>query len=799
MSLDFRLKEDGATDDPALGLTSDSNSEGGVLDGDRYENDTSHHLYFRGAGSGDQVSVPDDQSLDFSTTDFTIAFRASVPKSLDINSNNNYRGVVGKGGAFDSYSVLFEENGTVTFSTYHDDGNSNRNFAGQIPMDGTEFTVVCTHDHSAGENTVYISGADTGTDTGTTADITVNSKDLKIGALGSNDLLAFMDEVRIDSRLWSHSEAQSYEDSSDPDRTAVELDLRLNEGGSTVATDDSGNNNDGTISGPVWVEKPQQFSVTPLTADLGGFVALDGEIQTATATTIGNDDHATASESPQPQTTAVTPITSDEFASAIDSGATRDIYARPEDGNRLDNQSFEENNVGEDPNAWEMGSSNDGVWDTTDTYSYGGGAKSCGSPWNESPGTWPDCYAYQDISVSGGEVINASAWVRFQSFSDGNWTGPQSNKQYVYEDDSRIHLYAYDSSDTQIAEWSNRWTGDAYNRGLDYVQKDGSWFYQEIAVTMPTDAVRLRFQIDGGDGNNDYIDPETGHGGNAGCWIDNVFVEQVGHTTGLADDTGAVQPALASVLLGNDTGIADDTGAVKPVVTTPLSALEKGLADDSGATQSAIVIPITSTEFASAIDTGATQPAVTTPLSALEKGLADDTGATQSAVTTPLSALERGLTDDTGATTDIISGVLSAQELGTTADTGSVADAIATTLSALESGLADDVGSIQDAAFTPLSGTESGIADDAGKIQPAVVDALSGAEVGITDDSGAITDSIVAPLDSTEYAAADDSGSTTKLVVTTLSDDDVVLVGVIRTKQDGSIKTTSAAALSTTS
>lgn len=196
-------------------------------------------------------------------------------------------------------------------------------------------------------------------------------------------------------------------------------------------------------------------------------------------------------------------------------------YWRLERENLMENPGFENDEVGKpSPSSWKY--PNASGWNVTDSFTApeSSGEKSFGSPWQDGPSVWPDAYIYNDFQVEGGKDYIAEASVRLQSYSDGNWNGAKSDRQYIYEDDARLHLYFYDNSGNLLKEEKTRWIGDAYNRGLNYIEKNGNWFKFRKIYSAPQYAEKVRFQIDGGDNNNDYGDPETSHGGNAGIWID---------------------------------------------------------------------------------------------------------------------------------------------------------------------------------------------------------------------------------------------------------------------------------------
>jgi len=202
--------------------------------------------------------------------------------------------------------------------------------------------------------------------------------------------------------------------------------------------------------------------------------------------------------------------------------------------NRLYNAGFETDPLGTSPPTSWLYPEQDG-WVVNNDYAAPGssGTKSFGCEWTQGPGVYPTAYIYQEVPIPEGITLIASLFVRLSSFSNANWTGPDPLLQYVYEDDARIHLKFYDEFDDLIEEQKTRWIGDAYNRGLDYVTYLGAnWFKIEEKFTAPEGTAYVRFQIDGGDANNQYVNPETGHSGNAAIWMDDtVFYEEVADRT----------------------------------------------------------------------------------------------------------------------------------------------------------------------------------------------------------------------------------------------------------------------------
>ncbi|UBF22588.1 laminin G domain-containing protein [Halorubrum tailed virus 25] len=274
-----------------------------------------------------------------------------------------------------------------------------------------------------------------------------------------------------------------------------------------------------------------------------------------------------------------TPTTSGA-STAMASGTTAQTAAGiptpVEADNLLTNASFEADPLdNREPTGWVYPIED--AWEITSDYTAPGsqGGKSFGSRYKNDSGVraevWPDAYFYQDVDVSGGETLQATAWVRSGSWTDNNWTGPDPNLQYVYEDDTRLHFEYYDLSDTLIGSDRTRWMGDAKNRGLDYLTYvTGSWFYFDYEISVPNNAAYVRFQFDGGDANNGYIDPETGHGGNAGMWVDDVRLFNASPRNSVETTTAGsgLEPAVAGTAVSSPSTSVVSVGTPETAQTT---------------------------------------------------------------------------------------------------------------------------------------------------------------------------------------------------------------------------------------
>lgn len=212
-----------------------------------------YSVAFDGLSSGDYIEMADSASLDI-TGDITLAFTAKVPEPLDVDSNNNYRGVLGKPDQTGPYDVTLEEGGAVSF-TVTKGGSREYVSGGSVPLDGTVFTVVCTHDTSTGESVVYIDGGAATSGTVATGSVDSTADPVYVSTTDSaHQPLMTIDRIRVDSRAWTPAEADLYYTGGDVDAGSRRLELNLTAGSGTVATDTSGNGNDGSFVGsPEWV------------------------------------------------------------------------------------------------------------------------------------------------------------------------------------------------------------------------------------------------------------------------------------------------------------------------------------------------------------------------------------------------------------------------------------------------------------------------------------------------------------------------------------------------------------------
>ena len=103
---------------------------------------------------------------------------------------------------------------------------------------------------------LYVNGVLSGTPTSLSAP-TVTAVNLRVGSLAiSPTIQAYVgaiDEVRVYSRAIDADEVAQHARGIFENNTGLELLWKLDDGSGTTATDDSGNSNDGTISGATWV------------------------------------------------------------------------------------------------------------------------------------------------------------------------------------------------------------------------------------------------------------------------------------------------------------------------------------------------------------------------------------------------------------------------------------------------------------------------------------------------------------------------------------------------------------------
>jgi hypothetical protein len=191
-----------------------------------------------------------------------------------------------------------------------------------------------------------------------------------------------------------------------------------------------------------------------------------------------------------------------------------------------ENPIFSQDSLGTDtPTGWV---DNSGNWIVTDersfeeTFSFGnffGGQASGGS--GRSADIFPSTFAYQEITdVKPSNTYNISVYLNSPAGS-GNGDGTKSQNQFVWEDDGRLRVEALDSSSSVIKSEETIWMGQTTNLNAN------SWNKRELDFVTPAGTDTIRVNIDGGDGNNSVIDKDSGHGGNAGLFIDKLSIKTI--------------------------------------------------------------------------------------------------------------------------------------------------------------------------------------------------------------------------------------------------------------------------------
>lgn len=208
------------------------------------------YLNFTGLDSDDWVQVPDSPSLDI-TNDITIAMRTQLSESLDVNANNNFRGVISKSNPAGDYSIIFEEDGLIDWTVRK--GNSRENIRGcSVPV-GVPFSLVVTHDVSTGLSRIYLNGSQCLQGTRATGPIDTNNGDVEISSDANNrEYPGLVEDVIIDGSEWSPSDVSEYHAGNLSIVEDARFVSRFGSGIGAVAVDDSGFDNDGSINNPDW-------------------------------------------------------------------------------------------------------------------------------------------------------------------------------------------------------------------------------------------------------------------------------------------------------------------------------------------------------------------------------------------------------------------------------------------------------------------------------------------------------------------------------------------------------------------
>lgn len=193
---------------------------------------------------------------------------------------------------------------------------------------------------------------------------------------------------------------------------------------------------------------------------------------------------------------------------------------------RAQNTSFDQDSIGTDtPTGW---TDNSGNWIVTDTNARGGSGLCFGNTYNGTANggsnrradVYPSTFAYQQFNDIKPDQKYRVIIYLYSPSGSGNGDGSGGQTQFVWEDDGRLRVTAYNSSNTQILREETLWMGETTNLN------PYEWNKREVIFTTPTDTDYIRVNVDGGDGNNSVIDKDSGHGGNAGLFIDDLSVKE---------------------------------------------------------------------------------------------------------------------------------------------------------------------------------------------------------------------------------------------------------------------------------
>ncbi len=225
--------------------------------------------------------------------------------------------------------------------------------------------------------------------------------------------------------------------------------------------------------------------------------------------------------------------------------------------NLLTNPKFEEDPIDtRPPTGW---TDDSGGWVTND-YRAHEGSQSYGNRYSGdtatstdygSVGVYPSTKLWQDVYHNGAyQKYRASVYLLSPAGS-GNGDGSGGQNQYVWEDDGRLRIVGYDINNNQIGRWESLWMGEeTYTDEL-------TWYKREVSFEAPDNLHRLRFNIDGGDGNNSTIDKDSGHGGNAGLYIDDAKLQGFSNASG----TSTLQKGLVGHWTMNSEDV--DSGKIR--------------------------------------------------------------------------------------------------------------------------------------------------------------------------------------------------------------------------------------------
>lgn len=217
--------------------------------------DGNTNLNISGLSSGDYVQATDstsDSELDV-TGDITIAAQINISRPLDVNNNNNYRRIIGRASDVgNTYSVIFEEGGTIDWSVFKSGSRENARGC-NFPV-GKPFDLVVTHEINTGESAIWINGTECHSQTVASGLIDQNNDDLFISSdLSNRQFPGEIDRVRIAERKWNDDEIRDYANDKPVPATNRRVEYDFDLGNGTTAQDTAGTANDGTINNPEWV------------------------------------------------------------------------------------------------------------------------------------------------------------------------------------------------------------------------------------------------------------------------------------------------------------------------------------------------------------------------------------------------------------------------------------------------------------------------------------------------------------------------------------------------------------------
>lgn len=197
-------------------------------------------------GSGDYVEVPDDDSLDFGTGDFTISLWA---KGTFASHGSGWNIIIAKGKLTDagSYSIGYTQDHKLRFLL----GGGETNNSGEVLLSGEYKHIAVVR--SGGVSNIYVDGDLR--NTVASSRTASNTEPLYIGKDGhgnGRNITGSVSGVRLYSRGLSASEILDLYHDNTVDDTNLEGYWKLDEGTGTNSTDSSSNSNDGTITGATW-------------------------------------------------------------------------------------------------------------------------------------------------------------------------------------------------------------------------------------------------------------------------------------------------------------------------------------------------------------------------------------------------------------------------------------------------------------------------------------------------------------------------------------------------------------------